>query len=70
MNVCVQCKKEMVCHKNGVNVRFGNGEHCYIGDSFKCPECGNEIVVTNPVPYYDQGLKRQTDTDIWMNDQC
>jgi len=67
MQVCVKCKKEMKCEKNGVAVRFGNGEHAYMGDTFKCPTCGTEIVVTNPLPIFDQGLKLKSDDDVWMD---
>jgi len=50
MQVCVGCKKEMRCKKNGIIVRWGTS-HCYAGDSFKCPTCGNEVVVTNHSNY-------------------
>lgn len=43
MYVCVKCKREMRCDKNGVGVRW-RGCHVYAGDIFKCSECGASIV--------------------------
>ncbi len=39
MLICVTCKKEMICDKNGVGIDFGHG-HVYPSDRFKCPVCG------------------------------
>ena len=67
MQVCVRCKKEMRCDKNGVAVRFcEKGEHGYMDDRFVCPVCNNEIVVTNPESMYDPNAKRATPDDVWM----
>lgn len=44
MLICVQCKREMFCLKNGVGADFSHG-HVYPGDTFKCRECG--IVILN-----------------------
>ena len=43
MKICVKCKKEMYCKKNGVIVRW-RGYYCRSGDKFKCPECKSEII--------------------------
>ena len=56
MVVCRKCKKEMQCETNGVQVRFGSGEHCYAGDEFKCPHCKDTVVVTNGLPWQDTNL--------------
>ena len=50
MYICTKCKKEMQCQINGVAVRYGDGTHVYIGDSFKCNTCGHEIIATNGTP--------------------
>jgi len=68
MVVCAKCKKEMRCIKTGMTVRFNeNGEHAYAGDLLECPECKATISVTNGTSYYDEGAKRATPFDIWMN---
>ena len=46
MYICVKCKKEMRCKKNGIIVRYGES-HCYASDKYKCPSCGNEILACN-----------------------
>jgi hypothetical protein len=40
---CVECKVSFRCEANGVVLYYGGG-HCYRGDKFKCPKCGNEIL--------------------------
>lgn len=68
MVVCARCKKEMQCIKTGMTVRFReNGEHAYAGDMLECPECKATIAVTNANSYHDEGAKRATPSDIWMN---
>jgi len=58
----------MRCDKNGVAVRFNErGEHVYMGDRFKCPGCGSEVVLTNDNSFYDEGAKRELPDDLWMN---
>ena len=57
---CIQCKKEMMCEKNGVVVHWGNG-HCFRGDKWKCPTCNREVVVGFGKSYYDEHLKDSTD---------
>jgi len=68
MQVCVQCKKEMLCSENGVAVRFNeNGEHAYVGDRFECLTCGSEVIVTNANAMYDPDARLSRPNDIWMN---
>jgi DNA-directed RNA polymerase subunit RPC12/RpoP len=50
MIICVDCKKEMKCMKNGVKVRYG-ADHCYSGDLYECQSCGKEVINTNDNPY-------------------
>ena len=40
MKICVICRKEMVCKKTGATAVFAQS-HCYSGDVFECPKCGN-----------------------------
>lgn len=63
MYICVQCRKEMICHKNSVGANYGHG-HIYPGDRFKCPECGWMIIATNRGPDYDPELNHQ---DEYLN---
>jgi len=53
MIVCRKCKKEMNCITNGVQVRYGDGSHAYAGDEFRCSKCGDQVVVTNGLPWQD-----------------
>lgn len=54
MIICTACKKEMVCVRNGVPVRYGtDGSHVYSGDKYECSECGAKIINCNNNPYYD-----------------
>jgi len=46
MIICVGCKKEMRCDKNGISADFGHG-HVYPSDRFKCPVC--EMMVLHAV---------------------
>lgn len=52
MYICVECRKEMQCEKNGVGADFGNG-HVYAGDIHYCPLCGIRVLATNKTAYYD-----------------
>jgi predicted RNA-binding Zn-ribbon protein involved in translation (DUF1610 family) len=63
MIICVQCRLEMRCDKNGVGVNYGHG-HVYPSDRFKCPECGLMILKTNDAPDYDPNLSHQ---DEYLN---
>jgi len=56
MLVCVDCRKEMKCEKNGVGARFGES-HVYPGDLYVCPECGKKIVLTNKESVHDPEKK-------------
>lgn len=58
MFVCVNCKKEMRCFKNGVDVVFGTS-HVYASDVYICPECGNKIASTVAVPREDKNVLNQ-----------
>lgn len=58
MKICVRCRREMRCDKNGVGADFGSG-HVYAGDRFKCPECGTMILVTNDAPIHDPNHRTQ-----------
>lgn len=58
MIVCVGCREEMRCDKNGVGANFGNG-HVYPADRFKCPVCGAMALVTNHAPSFDPDYKFQ-----------
>jgi DNA-directed RNA polymerase subunit RPC12/RpoP len=51
MNICTDCKKEMVCIKNGMIARWGQN-HCYAGDLYQCPECNMEILTGLGKPFY------------------
>ena len=55
MLICVKCRRELRCQKNGVAANYGNG-HTYPGDLFECPECGTQVLLTNAAPYYDPEL--------------
>ena len=50
MNICIKCKKEMICKKTGVTIHYGNG-HCYSGDLFECNFCKSQIVNTSGIPH-------------------
>lgn len=52
MYICVKCKIEMVCRKNGVDVVYGTS-HVYASDVYECPECGAQIAATVDVPRHD-----------------
>lgn len=58
MYICVSCKREMRCDKNGVGADFGNG-HVYAADRFKCPVCGTEILVSNRNANHDPNYDQQ-----------
>jgi len=63
MYICVGCRKEMLCDKNGVGANFGHG-HVYASDRYKCPICGMMILATNIKAYYDPNLSFQ---DEYLN---
>jgi len=53
MLICVKCRREMHCVKNGFGARWG-AAHYYAGDLFKCPNCGWEVVKTSAAPTSDR----------------
>ena len=58
MLICVKCKKEMLCDKNGVGADFGEG-HVYPSDRFKCKTCGHLVLTTNRSSIYDPDYRTQ-----------
>lgn len=58
MYVCVGCKKEMKCDKNGVGADFGRG-HVYPADRYVCKICGQQILATNLNPIQDPEYRTQ-----------
>jgi hypothetical protein len=42
--ICVLCKKELVCKKNGVVVRW-RAHWCRVADEYMCPSCGAGVLV-------------------------
>lgn len=52
MYICVKCKREMQCIKNGVGADYGHG-HVYPGDLYKCGVCGFELLSTVGNPTSD-----------------
>ena len=61
MKICVKCRREMRCTKNGIGADFGNG-HIYPTDKFECPECGIEVLDSgNQNAYQDPDHKIQQD---------
>ena len=57
MKICVNCKCEMQCHKNGVTALWGKN-HGRAGDVYKCPKCNNKTLVTNIESYIVSELLR------------
>ncbi len=69
MNICIPCKIEMMCEKNGYAVRFsGDGTHVYNGDVFKCPSCGHTIAICNTLPLYDPKALALPDNKKFVDD--
>ena len=58
MYICVKCRREMQCLKNGVGADFGFG-HVYPGDMFECRFCGIKILATNRNSIYDPEHRTQ-----------
>jgi hypothetical protein len=52
MLICVDCRVEMTCAKNGMVADYGNGHH-YAGDAYQCPECSAFVLTTAAEAYYD-----------------
>ena len=51
MKICIDCKQEMRCKKNGVSAVF-SGDHCYMGDVYECPTCKKTVLVTSETPFH------------------
>ena len=58
MKICVTCKVELHCLKNGVGADFGH-EHVYAGDLYSCGICGMEVLLCNSWPSKDLEYKNQ-----------
>jgi DNA-directed RNA polymerase subunit RPC12/RpoP len=58
MYICIACRKELKCLKNGVGIDYG-GFHVYPSDTFVCPGCGIQIAATNRSAIYDKDYKSQ-----------
>ena len=69
MIVCRDCKKEMSCIGNGIQVRYGDGCHVYAGDEFECPTCYKRIIVTSGTPYFDKHLAEKLEKNEISNDR-
>ncbi len=46
MKICVDCRIELRCLKNGVGADFGHG-HVYPGDLYVCPACKSQVLLCN-----------------------
>lgn len=51
MLICVKCRKELRCEKNGVGAAWGN--NIYAADRWECPSCGLQVLKANDNGYYD-----------------
>lgn len=67
MQICVKCKKEMICVKTGCSARWNEGQHVYRGDKFQCSECKSTIMVCNSTPGFDP-TPRVGEHDVIMDD--
>lgn len=71
MIICAGCKKEMVCVKTGMSVRYReDGSHVYPADTFECPVCGARVANTgNSDSYFqpDDNKRVVFPEDIWMD---
>lgn len=50
--LCVKCQKSMERIRNGVKVKYDDNEAQH-GDLFKCPSCGNAVVVDFGAKFHD-----------------
>jgi hypothetical protein len=55
MKICIKCQREMRCFKTGAIAHFGHG-HCYAGDIYECPECGEQTMVCNNQSYHNENI--------------
>ena len=58
MKICVICKVELHCLKNGVGADFGHG-HTYAGDLYACGICSMEVLFCNSWPSKDLEYENQ-----------
>jgi DNA-directed RNA polymerase subunit RPC12/RpoP len=58
--VCTNCKKEMICDKNGLGIDYGNG-HVYPSDRYLCKNCGATIAIANDRALHDPNYQAQTE---------
>jgi len=65
MYVCVACRKELRCLKNGVGLDYGHG-HVYPSDTFVCPGCGIQIASSGNVNAIHDPEYKSQDTYIKM----
>jgi len=65
MYICVRCRLEMRCDKNGVGADFGNG-HVYASDRWRCPQCGTMILATRRKAYYERPEERGRVQDEYL----
>ena len=67
----IVCKKQMQCVHNGSRIMYNKMTHIYPGDTFKCTECGIEVVNTAGTPAYspgiDSAIKYEPKWDILMD---
>ena len=68
MIVCVKCRKEMFCERNGVDVVFGTAV-VYPGDLFRCKTCGTEIIRTVGLPIHKPGALTQPPDKLVLIDE-
>ncbi len=66
MKICIDCRREMKCIKNGVFAHFGDG-HVYSGDSYQCPKCLCRLLDCTTKPWHHpdiEGVKRENVVDM------
>jgi len=62
--ICVKCKVEMKCNKNGVTVAYKEVAHWHkSGDEFICPICHNKVI-TN----ISNGFNSYFEADIYISE--
>ena len=58
MKICIKCKREMTCLRNGVAAVWGTS-HCYSGDLWECKQCGNQILNCNETNHQNPLVREQ-----------
>jgi len=61
--ICVSCKVEMRCKKNGVTVAGEIKHYHRSGDMYNCPECGHEIIIG-----LNKGYNSNMPADIYIEE--